>query len=110
MMHYVTDQELAQIHWPFAQDPHQSVYVSRCVIEDQAPIVRVVHDPEGDWQFLGPVDDPDADGCKVSCFHCVIENDPSIRTLARLMRGWEASRSSPAGEWSLFKSDESRAE
>jgi Domain of unknown function (DUF4262) len=101
MVHYVNDQKLADTEWPFAQDPHQRVFVSRCVVEDNAPIVRVVHDHEGDWQFIGPVNDPDADGCKASCFHCVVEKDPSIRLLARLLPGWQGSRSVTGGDWTV---------
>jgi hypothetical protein len=101
MMHYVDDEHLAAFPWPFSEDPHQHVFISRCVVEDNAPIVRVVHDQEGDWQFLGPIDDPDEDGCKLSCFHCVVEKDPSIRALSRLSRGYHASRKSVGDDWVL---------
>ncbi len=106
MMHYVDDQQLAEIEWPFAEDPHQRVFVSRCVVEDKAPIVRVVHDRQGDWQFIGPVDDPNKDGCKLSCFHCVLEKDKTIRTLARLLPGWRASRKQPSDDWTLSEDNE----
>ena len=99
MMHYVDDQQLARAEWPFAKDPHRHVFVSRCVVEDNTPIVRVVHDRQGDWQFIGPVDDPNKDGCKLSCFHCVVERDKSIRTLARLLPGWRATRNDLGDQW-----------
>jgi Domain of unknown function (DUF4262) len=101
MMHYVDDQELAKAEWPFAEDPHQHVFVSRCIVEDRAPIVLVVRDQEGDWQFIGPVDDPVEDGCKLSCFHCVVERDPSVRSLASLLPGWRAVRKNPGREWEI---------
>ena len=100
-MHFVDDQKLRTTEWPFADDPHQGVFVSRCVFDDNAPIVRVVHDREGDWQFIGPIDDPDEDGCKLTCFHCVVEKDRSIRTLARLLPGWQARRTAPDEVWEL---------
>ena len=103
MMHYVDDHQLAKAEWPFADDPHQSVFVSRCIVEDNAPIVRVVHDQEGDWQFIGPVDDPNEDGCKLSCFHCVLEKDQSIRSLARLLPGWRATRNTPGDDWAFHQ-------
>ena len=105
-MHFVDDKQLAEAEWPFASDPHQSVFVSRCVVEDNAPIVRVVHDRQGDWEFIGPVDDPDEDGCKLSCFHCVVERDKSIRTLTRLLPGWRASRNGRGDDWVLCENDE----
>jgi len=68
-------------------------------MEDGAPIVRVVHDHDGDWQFIGPVDDPGEDGGKVSCFHCIIERDPSIKVLAGLPVGMRALRDSVSDKW-----------
>lgn len=103
MLHYVGDHHLATLAWPFAEDPHQRVFVSRCIVEDNAPIVRVVHEQEGDWQFIGPVDDPDDDGCIIRCFHCVLEGDSSIRSLARLLPGWHASRGAVGDRWSHHK-------
>ena len=106
MMHFVDDRQLAEAERPFANDPHQNVFVSRCVVEDNAPIVRVVHDRQGDWEFIGPVDDPDEDGCKLRCFHCVVERDKSIRTLTRLLPGWRASRNGRGDDWVLCENDE----
>lgn len=99
MMHFVDDDQLVRSAWPFNADPHQRVFVSRCVVEDNAPILRVVHDGDGDWQFIGPLDDPESDGCKISCFHCVVERDDSIRLLAGLLQGWRAWRGSPNAKW-----------
>lgn len=101
MTHYARDQRLENTDWPFAEDPHQRVFVSRCVVEDAAPIACVVHDSDGEWQFIGPVDDPDQDGCKLSCFHCVIERDPTIRELAKLRSGWMAVREDSNSDWTF---------
>src|SRR6266481_118144 len=81
MMHFADNAELSAAEWPFPCDPHTRIFVSRCVVEDGAPIVRVVHDHDGDWQFIGPVEDPDEDGGKISCFHCVIERDRQSKPL-----------------------------
>jgi hypothetical protein len=103
MLHYVDDQVLTAQEWPFESDPHERVFVSRCVVEDGEPVVLVVHDAGGDWEFMGPVDDPDADGCKISCFHCVVERDSTLRKLARLQLGWRAWRKAPSDEWIVEK-------
>jgi hypothetical protein len=104
MFHYVEDAELAKVAWPFPSDPHQRVFVSRCVVEDGAPILQVFHEEDGDWHFIGPVADPDADGCQLSCFHCVLERDPTIRLVAKLRPGWIALRDSVSHEWRILKS------
>lgn len=101
MLHYVENRQLEATEWPFAADPHQRVFVSRCIVEENAPIVRVVHERAGDWQFIGPVADPNEDGCKLSCFHCVVEKDASVRRLARLLPGWQATRETTRDEWTF---------
>jgi hypothetical protein len=99
MVRFASDAELLAAEWPFACDPHTETYTSRCVMEDGAPIVRVVHDHDGDWQFIGPVDDPSADGGKLICLHCIIERDPSIKLLAGLPVGMRALRDSVSDKW-----------
>lgn len=99
MIHYVSDPKLDGNSWPFDEDPHLGVFVSRCVVEDNAPIVLVAHEQGGDWQFIGPVDDPDRDGCKLSCLHCVVEKDSTIRSLAGLLPGWQATRNGIDDDW-----------
>jgi uncharacterized protein DUF4262 len=98
MMHYASDEELKKADWPFPCDAHSRTFVSRCVVEDGDPISRVYHDPDGDWQFIGPVEDPNVDGGKISCFHCIVERDPTIKTLAGMPAGNYAWRDE-FGEW-----------
>jgi hypothetical protein len=101
MMHYAAETELSKEEWPFDHDPHTQTYVSRCVVEDGAPIVRVTRDYDGDWQFIGPVEDPGEDGCKILCLHCVVERDPSVKLLAGLTPGMRALRETSSDKWEL---------
>jgi len=108
MFHYLSEQTLTQLdEWPFQCEPNTGVYVSRCVVEDGAPIVRVYHDKDGDWQFIGPVQDANQDGCKLGCFHCTVEREPSLRALASLPEGWMAWRESPSDMWQTGLTPES---
>jgi hypothetical protein len=99
MMHWSSDKELLKQAWPFKLDPHTRTFVSRCVVEDGAPILRVYREADGDWQFIGPVHDPELDGCKVVCFHCVVERDPTIKLVADLPIGYCAGRNRVADSW-----------
>jgi hypothetical protein len=99
MMHWASDHKLSNEEWPFAVDPHTKAFVSRCVVEEGSPIMRVYHEANGDWQFIGPVDDPEQDGCEISCFHCVVERDPTIKLLAGLPTGYCAGRYSVSDSW-----------
>ncbi len=109
MMHWAADSQLGAEEWPFECDPHTETFLSRCVLEDGKPIVRVVHDFDGSWQFIGPVDDPSADGCKVSCFHCIVERDPSIKFLAGLPVGMAAVRDKLSDQWTWEQMEEEEA-
>lgn len=106
MMHYASDPSLTREEWPFPCDPHTRTYVSRCVVEDGEPIVRVFHEQDGDWQFIGPVEDPGKDGGKISCFHCIVERDPSIKMLAGLPPGYHAFRNSTTDNWEWIKAED----
>lgn len=99
MFHYLSDASLELLDWPFPCDPNTRVFVSRCVVEDRAAIVRAYHELDGDWQFIGPVDDPNEDGVKVSCFHCTVERDGTLRALAELPKGWMAWREKISDDW-----------
>ena len=62
--------------------------------------MRVCHDVEdGAWQFLtgGPL--PDAKEWKLVLLKNVVKLDSSIRELAGLPTGWEATRSSVGEKW-----------
>src|SRR5258708_33356902 len=99
MVPFANDAELSPAEGRFPCEPHTRTYTSRCVVEDGAPIFRVVHDNDGVWQFIGPVDDPSEDGGKLVCLHCIIERDPSIKLLAGLPVGRRALRDSVSDKW-----------
>lgn len=43
--------------WRFFEPQNQAVFTTRPVLDDGLPILRVVHDADGDWQFLCGDDD-----------------------------------------------------
>ena len=105
MMRFASEDELMKFDWPFPFGQDMRAFVSRCVVEDGAPIVSVFHNPKGDWQLIGPVDDPNKDGCKLSCFHCCVERDPTLKKLAGLPYGFRAWRESKKHKWHWEKDD-----
>jgi hypothetical protein len=38
--------------WPFAESENATTFVCVCVHRRQKPLLRVLHDDDGDWQFL----------------------------------------------------------
>jgi hypothetical protein len=89
----------AAAQWPFA-DPVNTTAFTTAAVEQGLPILLVVHDHDGDWQFLDDAVDDDGEGLPV-CLGCVFDRDRSLAQLAKMPRGWLASRGSPAAAWEL---------
>jgi hypothetical protein len=78
-----------------------AAYLTGAVHRDELPILLVLHDDDGDWQFLDGDAVDDKDAVAVHIGH-VFENHPDLRVLADLPQGWAAERDSPAGQWRRY--------
>lgn len=86
--------------WRFEASPHTMVFTTKRVMNGEDAITRVFHDIEdGAWQFHGPGESRSEDATLV-CFHHIIDNDPTVRELFDLPRGWCAWREDVAAPWS----------
>lgn len=84
--------------WKFPDSPHTRIYLSQAVQEGREPITYVAHEHDGDWQMLG--DSMSEDKLPViSCFHHPVDNDPTLKELSDLPRGWRAERATPGEAW-----------
>lgn len=88
--------------WPFRETENTAVITLRRIIDKTNPILYVVHDEDGDWQFLDGGDVTEQDAATVSLKN-VTELDPSVKSLADLPTGWAAERSSVGEEWKRFQ-------
>lgn len=88
--------------WFFEDDPLTACFTTKSVLGG-APIVRVVHDFDGDWQFHGEDGDPDA---VLVALEVIVKGDPSINQLHDLPYGWGAERNTPSTPWMRFKNNE----
>lgn len=93
--------------WPFDDPENCRTIVSRTIFENDASIVAVVHDEEGDWLFLDGGDNSDSARLIVVALGQVAKKDPTILKLADLPHGWEAERDTSDGAWRRFKTEES---
>lgn len=77
---------------------NKAVFTVKAVINNSEPILYVVHDKEGEWQFLtgGDVSMPDM---MIVSLEQVIALDPSLGDLSWLPNGTEASRKSMNDDW-----------
>lgn len=82
--------------WPFPDPPETLALTTRGVAFAGAPVTVVVHDDEGEWQFL----DAEPELTDVSFVHLghVVELHPEVAALGDLPVEWEACRG-PEGRW-----------
>lgn len=82
----------------FDREPHLRVFVCSHVFSRTLPIRYVVHDQDGDWQFL--CGGGHEDGPRIVGVGHLVEFDPSLRGVdEHLPRGAALERESPGAPW-----------
>jgi hypothetical protein len=75
--------------WPFPVSPDVLVLTTKSIAFGGAPVAGVVHDEEGEWQFL---DDPSVEMEDLTIVHLahVVARRPEVAAIADLPEGFEA--------------------
>ena len=82
------------------------VFFCEHIFENSRPILLVIRDFDGHWQFLCDQGDDSEDGCHhVGVYH-LIERDPSLAETANLEIGQGVERSNPTSPWKKFNLEE----
>jgi hypothetical protein len=86
--------------WNFAAAPNAAVFTTRRVLNQDAGVVRVILDDEGDWQALDAF--PRAEGdAVVIALRSLVDLHPEVRgavgELDQLGWGWQARRGDARG-------------
>jgi Domain of unknown function (DUF4262) len=86
--------------WPFRETQNTAVFICGEVASG-APILRAVHDAEGDWQFLcgGLHSEGAGDKPLLVCFACTVARDAALLELSDLQRNRAAERPEPGAAW-----------
>ena len=81
----------------FREERNSAVFTTRQVLEG-LPILRVVHDADGSWQFLcdTPYDEADL---KIVALEEIVKRDPTVNELFQLNYSWHALREAIGEEW-----------
>lgn len=95
--------------WPFPDPVATGGFCTAQVAREGFPVLRVVHDFDGDWQFLDDTTDEPGE-CVLLCLGCVFEKHPDVAAVADLPRGWAACRDSVGAEWDRWEMDPDDAE
>ena len=78
------------------------VFTTKRLILEGDPILRVLHDEDGDWQFLGKEDVLNESDAMVFSLGEILELDPSILDVISIPNGTQALRDKIGGEWLYF--------
>ena len=90
----------------FREEKKLAVFTTRQWIEEKKPILRVVHDEDGDWQFL--TGDQMPEDIKIVALEQMTLRDTTLNDLFNLDYGESAERSFVGDKWirSSVQSDE----
>jgi hypothetical protein len=78
-----------------------TTFTTRQWLEDHKPILRVVHDNDGDWQFL--TGDQMPEDIKIVALEELIKRDGTLNEVFDLEYGEEAEREIVGGRWERNK-------
>ncbi|MEH6304262.1 DUF4262 domain-containing protein [Olivibacter sp. CPCC 100613] len=81
----------------FREEKNLAVFTTRQWLEDNAPILEVYHDDDGDWQFI--TGQWKEDDIRTVALEEILKRDPSINDLFNLDYGEQALRLSPKEKW-----------
>lgn len=84
--------------WPFDDPRNVASFCLRQIMDGSSPILLVCHDDDGRWQFLDGENVSMADALLVGLSN-VVSLDPSVRELADLPVGWQATRRDADSPW-----------
>jgi hypothetical protein len=89
--------------WKFSDEPMTACFVESSVLNG-SPILRVVHDFDGDWQFHGDGDSTTEP--KIVALEVIVKRDPTVHELHDLPYGWAAERNTPSTPWMRCRNNE----
>ena len=86
------------MHYKFRESENVGVFTTRQWLENNQPILTVIHKQHGDWQFLTAEPFTAAD-CKLVGLKHLIDRDPTLNELFDLQYGEMAERNFIGDEW-----------
>ena len=86
----------------FREAKNLAVFTTRQWLEQNKPILHVVHDEDGDWQFL--TGDQMPEDAKIVALEQMVLLDDSLNDLFNLDYGEQAERKNIDGKWERSKS------
>lgn len=85
------------LDFKFRKERNVAVFTTRQVLEG-LPILRVIHEADGEWQFLYDTTYEVAD-LKIVALEQLVKRDSALNDLFQLNYGWQARRIVEAADW-----------
>jgi hypothetical protein len=85
------------LDFKFREERNVAVFTTRQVMEG-LPILLVIHETNGDWQFLCDTT-YEADNLKVVALEELVTRAPTLNELFQLNYGWQAQRLVASADW-----------
>ena len=81
------------------------VFTTKNVLKKGYPIIRVIHERDGDWQFLGDECNLQEDDAMLVSLNEIVEFDKTLFDILTLSEGKQALRDRIGGDWHVFNID-----
>jgi hypothetical protein len=91
------------VDFKFRESKNLATFTTRQWLELKKPILRVVHDDDGDWQFL--TGDQMPEDIRLVALHELIDRDKTLNEIFDLDYGEDAERDFVGGKWTRNKSE-----
>ena len=84
---------------------NQYVITTRFVIYDNSEIIRIIHEENGDWQFLGCEENLEESDAVVISLGEMMDFDDSLSIVESLPEGKQALRTDKMSPWYIYDID-----
>jgi hypothetical protein len=91
------------LDFKFREEHNLAVFTTRQVLKG-LPVLRVIHEINGDWQFLCDTT-YEVDDLKIVALAEIVRRDPTLNELFQLNYGWQARRVVEAADWQTEEYD-----
>ncbi len=85
----------------FLEEKNLGVFTTKQFLEFNQPILEVIHDEDGDWQFL--TGDQMLDDCQLVCLESMVKLDPTLNETFNLDYSESAIRNNIGEKWKIKK-------
>jgi hypothetical protein len=89
------------VDFKFREEKNLAIFTTRQWLELSKPILRVIHEIDGDWQFL--TGDQMAEDIKIVALEQLILCDKTLNEVFNLGYGEAAERDAIGGQWTRTK-------